>query len=162
MEGLARLRPFTWFCQFCGFIPFRIELDPHTKTFERFSISNRRSFAAMWFASVKALFLGCAAYTATLLMRLSGGKTNEKNQLLPFISLLCNLSLFAIILLTVQFSMLRCSHLGKAIELIKKADDSLASVWNSALHRDSVILRTYISVFFIIMLVILNNNIINQ
>ena len=39
MEGLEKLRPFISFCQLCGFFPYRMEVDPVTKRFKRFTFS---------------------------------------------------------------------------------------------------------------------------
>ena len=39
MGVFEQLRPFVFFCQFCGFTPFRMLLHPETKRFQRFIFS---------------------------------------------------------------------------------------------------------------------------
>ena len=39
MEGLEKISPFVSFCQLCGFFPYRMEVDPVTKRFKRFTFS---------------------------------------------------------------------------------------------------------------------------
>lgn len=51
MSTLNALRPFVRLCQIIGLIPYTMELDPETKSFQRFSFSFK-SFPARWYSMV--------------------------------------------------------------------------------------------------------------
>ncbi len=51
MSTLNALRPFVRLCQIIGLIPYTMELDPETKSFQRFSFSFK-SFPARWYSIV--------------------------------------------------------------------------------------------------------------
>ena len=137
MEELTNLRPFVWFCQFSGFIPFRMEIDPETKKFQRFSFSFRHPLT-WWFAFLKILTWLSLCYVIVSWAR----EMSRAKQL--SLEHICSMSLgifHLLAMITVQFTLLHCSSLAKAIASIKKADESYEC---NLLHEDTVIRRTSI------------------
>ena len=143
MEELTNLRPFVWFCQFSGFIPFRMEIDPETKKFQRFSFSFRHPLT-WWFAFVKIMGLG-VLYSDFYVIQSLLSKADDN---LQWICSLCQEIFQVAIVVVVQLVLLRVFHLIKAIEWARKADETWASAANMAVHTDNVIYRTFAGIFF--------------
>ena len=143
MEELTNLRPFVWFCQFSGFIPFRMEIDPETKKFQRFSFSFRHPLT-WWFAFVKIMSLGLLYFDFYVIQSL----LSKADDNLQWICSLCQEIFQVAIVVVVQLVLLRVSHLIKAIEWARKADETWASTANMAVHTDNVIYRTFAGIFF--------------
>ena len=152
MDKLTNLRSFVWFCQLSGFIPFRMRIDPETKKFSGFSFGLHQPLT-WWFFVSKIVFLGYLyilfhSLLPGLLMMLKAEEVSLRAN-----SFLIQIIFLLVILVTIQYIILRCSHLKKAIELIQKADETLRYLPHKAVQKDTVIRRTLIGVVTSIALV---------
>ena len=147
MDKLTNLRPFVWFCQLIGFIPFRMEVDSETKKFQRFSFSFRHPLT-WWFSITKlsnCVFICIAVYTKISGFSKLNYEWSSKNGIC-FMSMLIFHYLFII---TIQLALVRCSHLRKAIELIVRAEGTFKSVSKMAGRKNTVTQRTFFGVLII-------------
>ena len=156
MEGLAKIGPFVQICQLIGFIPFRMEIDPQTKTFRRFTFSMRDPLT-WWFIVLKIFALGALSFSlyTTLFSSPIDPMLKDEAVSLKEISFVCQTIIAIAFDFTLQFVMIRYSNLGNAIEFIKKADETLESVSNVERRKDSVISRTIVGVLFTLCLVMI-------
>ena len=144
MEQLTNLRPFVWFCQLSGFIPFQMRIDPQTNKFQRFTFTFRHPFT-WWFGF---LHIFSASYIYAVYRSLEAILTSyvkTQSDLIKYY-FLCVTIFQVVTLVTASFSFLRCSRLGKAIELIQKVGETLKSLSNMAEPKDTVIRRSIIGV----------------
>ena len=138
--------PFVRLCQLSGFIPFRMEIDPLTKTFRRFNFSLCHPLT-WWFVGVKMACSTSFVFSAQLVQSLLLEIQADEAYRLKIC--LCCQEIFEMTCLTlIQLSLFRCSHLRKAAELIRKADETLQCVSNAALQRDTVTRRIIVGVLF--------------
>ena len=147
MGGLENLRLFIWFSQLCGFIPFRMQINAETKKFERFLFSFRHPLT-WWFLFLKTVSLSGLVLLIYPFVMKSKGPNHEKED--TFLKKICSkfadVAQFAVSF-SCQLVMFRSSHLGKAVELIVKADEQMESVSNTAVHKDGIIRRTLSGIF---------------
>ena len=147
MDKLTNLRPFVWFCQLIGFIPFRMELDSETKKFQRFSFSLRHPLT-WWFTITKlsnCVFICIAVYTSiSSFSKLNAEWSSKKG--ICFISMLI---FYVLVIVIIQLALVRCSHLRKAIELIVRAEGTFKSVSKMADRKNTVTQRTFFGVLII-------------
>ena len=154
MEGLAKIGPFVRICQLIGFIPFRMEIDPQTKTFRRFTFSMRDPLT-WWFIVLKIFALGALCFSLYAILFSSPIDPMPNDEAVKFVSSVCQPIITIASMFIEQFFMIRYSNLGNAIEFIKKADETLESVSNIERRKDSVISRTIVGVLFTLCLVMI-------
>ena len=139
MEGLATLGPFVRLCQLSGFFPFRMELDAETGRFLGLRQFSWRHPLTWWFLTVKLVTLSFVVPWVGMVRSLLS-KTDQEMLLKACLS--CQ-EIFAMVVSVMIFlTPLGFSRLGRAVDLIRKADDCLLSVPEAVRGGDTVILRT--------------------
>ena len=127
MEGLEKLRPFISFCQLCGFFPYRMEVDPVTKRFKRFTFSIYHP-VTFWYFFVNLLLI------SFLLARWPNIKTLSN----PFaeISPIQMLALFTQHTELVVFYILvhRLSLINKVVKFLKQVDELMKVISNQSFN----------------------------
>ena len=147
MDKLTNLRPFVRFCQLSGFIPFRMEMDSETKKFQRFSFSFHHPLTWWFFIMKFIIFVSfCMMFPISQkhFLQLNaewGSKISN-----CFVSMIIFESL---VLVMFQLTLIRYSHLRKAVELIVKAERTFKSVSNMVEHKNTVTQRTFFGLLFI-------------
>ena len=147
MDKLTNLRPFVWFCQLIGFIPFRMEMDSETKKFKRFSFSFRHPFTWWFFITKFICFVSfCMMFSISqkFFSQLNAEWGSKKG-----ICFMTTIIFLCLINVVMQLGMFRCSRLGKAIELIVRAEETFKSVSKMADRKNTVTQRTFFGLLFI-------------
>ena len=147
MDKLTNLRPFVWFCQLIGFIPFRMEVDSETKKFQRFSFSFRHPLM-LWFAVSRILIFVSffiTFYVVILYFPLFNSEWSSRKGF----SYITVMIFQSVVSLMIQLTLIRCSRLRKAVELIVKADGTLKSISNMVEHKNTVTQRTFFGLLLI-------------
>ena len=128
MEGLEKVSPFVSFCQLCGFFPYRMEVDPITKRFKRFTFSICHP-VTFWY-----LFVNLTLIISCLMVSLSK-KFREEGQLQVLqISPIQMLVLVTEIidLVIIYVLVYRLSIINEALEIIQQLNETIGSIPNKS------------------------------
>ena len=141
MEGLEKLRPFVWLCQLCGFFPYRMELDPVTKRFKRFTFS--------FWHPVTFWFIFVILVQMSIYFILISNKEIRDNISSTF-SKATSVELLAVVTQTIDLAVIyvvvyRLSLVNRAVEFLQQADESLGSIPNKSFN---IAPRIYIGVAY--------------
>ena len=121
MSGLEGLRPFFRFCQWFGFLPYRMEINKETGRFEKFSFSWQNPIT-WWFIFFSIVNSVVHSSVATLVFK------NPTVNSFPIAVRATTITVFVsflLILLLARYSLIfRFPTLCKAIEFIRKTDQS--------------------------------------
>ena len=146
MEGLEKLRPFVWFCQLCGFFPYRMEVDPVTKRFKRFTFSIWHPVTFWYF--ILALFkLG---FNSLFLFN-----EEVRNFYYKYFARISTIQLIALTTeffdaITIYVIVYRSSLINEAFEFLQQVDELLKSIPNRSFN---VTPRIYIGLAYTLILV---------
>ena len=155
MKGLAKLRPFVGFCQFVGFIPYHMEINEETRTLKRFSFSWRCPLT-WWYFTLQIAGLAATGFTYQQIFRIFSTRIfnnvlyENHDTITKWYFVVTGLKTLDFII--VRFFIIRFNQLNKAVELLKKIDETLPARWRT--HEDTVTLRVYIGIASMIILVI--------
>ena len=130
MEGLEKLRPFVWFCQLGGFFPYRMEVDPVTKRFKRFTFSICHP-ATFWYFS-----LTLSQWFSRVLIMHSNEIQEIYNEATAHFSLIDYIFYFTQLFdwIMIYFVVYRLSLMSKAVEYLVLFDRSLESIPNKSFN----------------------------
>ena len=146
MEGLAKLRPFVWFCQIVGFFPFRMETDLQSGKLKRFTFSFCHP-VTWWYIMIQSL---CWINLAFLFFYDSKHQDLvefiQKQDSRFMISYTIQAILGIIYFFYSRFIVYPLSCFGKTIELATKVDKNLECLLKKSVYKDSVTLRIYIGI----------------
>ena len=122
MSALEEMRPFFRFCQFFGYLPFRMEIDKETRRFQRFSFSWRNPITWWWVAFSLIQLILCYFFVPPFL------EDPELIKLPTTISI--SLSITGVLYLFAELSSryflaLRFSALHNAIQLMQQVEQNL-------------------------------------
>ena len=164
MEELEKLGIFHTFFQLVGYSPFRMQTDPLTNRFRRFTFSFGQ-YSTWWFLFMKIwpflitpieLFFILDFQNSNNDDRLNVESISESLRDLYATSPLLCISIAVIAasrscdFIIIQFFLLRCSHLAKAIKWIQRIDETLRS---SSKVSNKVTKHIYIGIVLTLLLV---------
>ena len=143
MEGLEKLRPFIWFCQLCGFFPYRMEVDPVTKRFKRFTFSICHPVTFWYFFVNLAPFVPISIYSSSEKIK------EDAVEMTPL--QYCLIATQCIDLFVIWIFVYRLPLINKAVQLLQDVDESLKSISDRSF---SITHRIYIGVAYTLISVI--------
>lgn len=127
---VEELRPFLRFCQCVGLIPFRMEMDPITKKFWRFSFSLKYPitwwYILLLFLTLIGVYLNLVA-VASFRMVSDLVAIPDMPMLQTTITMTSMFTLFVRIIISfgARLILLRHSALGKMLQLVQQVEDDL-------------------------------------
>ena len=132
LEVMIQLRPFLRVCQFVGMIPFRLEIDPETNEFLRFSFSFKYPIT-WWYILLTVLDLcsfcisAICSRSAKIFIEHGNAAFTSSSPLLVVISVLMLFTLLVNLFMGMGSRLipLRHSMLMEILQHIGKVDDSL-------------------------------------
>ena len=131
MEGLEKISPFVSFCQLCGFFPYRMEVDPVTKRFKRFTFSICHP-ATFWFFFVIPGIMNSINVVIYYSEEYRKSVDTTVSEMSPISFLIFATDTIDVVV--VYILVYRSRLINQAVEFIQLADKSMESIPNKCFN----------------------------